>query len=144
MANDVQRLALTTVPSDPGRLCFADEVGIDFPSLRAAVVRIRDGFLGSGADTSPVQAHLTLSPDDARDGREVLLALPVRRTCTRCGGRGETWNDACDACCGLGDALDHRNVSVSVPPGVRDGTRVRLTVHAHALVTHVDVCISVR
>jgi hypothetical protein len=146
MPNDLQRLALESFASDdPGRVCFADEIGIDFPSVRAVVSRMRDGFLASAAADPPLEAHVAISQHDALHGREVVVTLPIRRTCAACGGRGEVWNDACGDCCGLGDALDHRNVHVNVPPGVRDGTRVRLTVGARqARVTHVDLCISVR
>jgi hypothetical protein len=146
MPNDLQRLALeTAAAADPGRLCFADEVGIDFPSVRAAVTRMREGFLASGCGERALDVHISLSCHEARRGREVLVTLPVRRTCAACGGRGEVWNDACSECCGLGDALDYRDVQVGVPPGVRDGTRVRLTVSGRqVLVTRVDLCISVR
>jgi hypothetical protein len=145
MPNDLQRLVPRTAASaDPGRVCFADEIGIDFPSVPAVVGRVRDAFLASAAGERPLEAHIALSMREALGGRDVVVRLPLRRTCGVCGGRGEVWNDACDACCGLGDALDHHDVQVAVPAGVRDGTRVRLTVSARqALATHVELVISV-
>ena len=145
MANDLDRLAPRTAASaQPERVCFSDEIGIDFPSVPDVVGRVRDAFLASVSGERPIEAHVALSMREALGGRDVVVRLPIRRMCAACGGRGEVWNDACDACRGLGDALDHHDVQVAVPPGVRDGTRVRLTVTARqALATHVDLVISV-
>lgn len=145
MSNDLERLAPRTAASAcPERVCFADEIGIDFPSVPAVVGRVRDAFLAAVSGERPYEARITLSIREALGGRDVVVRLPIRRTCVACGGRGEVWNDACDACRGQGDALDHHDVQVAVPPGVRDGTRVRLSVSARqALVTHVDLVISV-
>jgi hypothetical protein len=145
MANDLERLAPRTAPStDPERVCFSDEIGIDFPSVPAVVSRVRDAFLASAASERPFEAHIALSMREALGGRDVVVRLPLRRTCAACGGRGEVWNDACVACSGVGDALDHHDVHVAVPAGVRDGTRVRLTVSARqAVATQVDLVISV-
>jgi hypothetical protein len=146
MPNDLQRLAFGTPQSaDPERVCFSDEIGIDFPSVPAVVGRVCDAFLASAAGRPPLEAHVSLSMLEALRGHAVQVSLPVRRTCPACGGRGEVWNDACEACCGLGDALDHHDVQVAVPAGVRDGTRLRLTVSARqSLSTRVDLLISVR
>ena len=60
-------------------------------------------------------------------GREVVVTIPVRRLCAGCGGRGETWSEPCVACGGAGDALEERALPVAVPPGIRDGARLRIT-----------------
>jgi hypothetical protein len=145
MPNDLERLAPRTAASvQPERVCFSDEIGIDFPSVPAVVGRVRDAFLASVSGERPFEAHVALSMREALGGRDVVVRLPIRRTCATCGGRGEVWNEACDACRGKGEALDHHDVQVVVPPGVRDGTRVRLSVTARqALVTHVELVISV-
>jgi hypothetical protein len=129
--------------ADIGRACFADEAAIDFPSVDAAIGRMRDSFLGH--EERCVQAMIALSSADAARGREVVVTLPVRRTCGACGGRGEIWNDACPTCLGCGDELDAHDVHVSVPAGVRHGTRMKLTINAtHAAVTHLELRIEVR
>jgi hypothetical protein len=146
------------MPNHPGRLyprtahsanedraCFSDEVGIDFPSVAAAVERIQHAFLANGEGEARVEAQVSLTREEASRGRRVLVALPVRRTCAACGGRGETWEDACEVCLGRGESLDVHDLHVSVPPGVRDGTRVRLALSPRqAPITLIELCISVR
>lgn len=107
--------------------CFADEIAIDFPSVRPAVERMRDAFLGE-RDGDLVRAEVSLSPREAMDGRVVPLQLPVRITCPHCGGRGETWTEPCSLCHGTGDSQFYQHVRFSVPPRVADGAFVRFRV----------------
>jgi hypothetical protein len=107
--------------------CFADETAIDFPSVRPAVERMRDAFLGH-REGDCLRAELSLSPREAMDGGLVPLQLPVRVTCPHCGGRGETWTEACSLCRGTGDSVFTQHVRVAIPPGVADGACVRFRV----------------
>jgi len=50
----------------------------------------------------------------------------VERACPTCGGRGQVIADPCTACQGQGRVTKERNLSVSIPAGVEDGTRIRL------------------
>ena len=50
----------------------------------------------------------------------------IERTCPSCQGRGETIDDPCPDCHGQGRVTKERTLSVSIPPGVEDGTRIRL------------------
>jgi molecular chaperone DnaJ len=50
----------------------------------------------------------------------------VERTCPTCQGRGQIIPDPCTACGGQGRVTRERNLSVTIPPGVEDGTRIRL------------------
>lgn len=50
----------------------------------------------------------------------------IERTCPTCGGRGEVIDDPCRACAGQGRVVRERTLSVNVPAGVEDGTRIRL------------------
>jgi molecular chaperone DnaJ len=51
----------------------------------------------------------------------------VERTCPTCGGAGRTIKNPCKICRGAGRVQRERNLNVSVPAGVDDGTRIRLT-----------------
>jgi len=50
----------------------------------------------------------------------------VERTCPNCHGRGELIDDPCPNCSGAGRVSRDRTLSVNVPAGVEDGTRIRL------------------
>jgi len=50
----------------------------------------------------------------------------IERTCPGCQGYGEIIEDACAACGGSGRVTRERTLSVNIPAGVEDGTRIRL------------------
>ena len=50
----------------------------------------------------------------------------IERTCPTCQGRGEVIDDPCTACSGAGRTTKERTLQVNIPPGVEDGTKVRL------------------
>src|SRR5471030_1079652 len=50
----------------------------------------------------------------------------LERTCPACNGRGQVIDDPCPSCAGAGRVTRERMLSVNIPPGVEDGTRIRL------------------
>jgi molecular chaperone DnaJ len=50
----------------------------------------------------------------------------LERTCPACQGRGQMIEDPCAACAGAGRVTRERMLSVNIPSGVEDGTRIRL------------------
>jgi molecular chaperone DnaJ len=50
----------------------------------------------------------------------------IERTCPACQGRGEMIDDPCGSCQGAGRVMKERTLSVDIPAGVEDGTRIRL------------------
>jgi molecular chaperone DnaJ len=56
----------------------------------------------------------------------------IERTCPTCHGRGQTIENPCDKCAGAGRVTRERTLSVNVPAGVEDGTRIRLTSEGEA------------
>ena len=50
----------------------------------------------------------------------------LERTCPICHGRGQVIEDPCPSCTGSGRVTRERTLSVNIPPGVEDGTRIRL------------------
>jgi DnaJ-class molecular chaperone len=122
---------------------FDDEVAIDFPSVHAAVERMRASFVATSNEADHhrrLSAELILSPREAFDGVTVPLDVPVLRICRVCGGRGETWPDRCGSCGGSGEAVGRHPVRLVVPPRVQDGDRFALSVSApYATPTRVEV-----
>jgi len=107
--------------------CFADEVGIDFPSVAPAVDRIRRSFLAH-EHAAALSATIHLSRREAREGALIPLDVSVSSTCDGCGGRGESWTEPCGRCQGSGAELRRHRLQVVVPAGVLDGARVNFTV----------------
>jgi molecular chaperone DnaJ len=50
----------------------------------------------------------------------------IERTCPTCHGRGEVIADPCLECSGAGRVTEVRKLSVNIPAGIEDGTRIRL------------------
>ena len=50
----------------------------------------------------------------------------IERTCPACQGRGEVVDDPCPSCGGVGRVAREKSLSINVPAGVEDGTRIRL------------------
>src|SRR6059058_3855357 len=50
----------------------------------------------------------------------------LERTCPACQGRGQVIDNPCPSCSGSGRLTRERSLSVNIPPGVEDGTRIRL------------------
>ena len=122
----------------------ADEGAIDFPSIAPAIERIRASMVGEDHEW-PLRAEISLSRREAFDGATVPMDVPLRRACPLCGGRGETWMEACRACAGTGESLFHHRVRLSVPPRVAHGARFRFRVSSPlAVPTRVEVHVAVR
>jgi molecular chaperone DnaJ len=50
----------------------------------------------------------------------------LERTCPTCHGRGKVIDNPCASCAGSGRVARERMLSVNIPAGVEDGTRIRL------------------
>ena len=58
--------------------------------------------------------------------RQAQGFFTLERTCPSCQGRGQTIDSPCPSCSGQGRVQKDRSLSVNIPPGVEDGTRIRL------------------
>ena len=82
------------------------------------------GFLIKGRD---VEAELPLTMEEAHHGGPHVFAIEVNEPCQDCNGTGVKAGKTCPACGGRGQQLGRKQVEVKVPPGVRNGTMIRLT-----------------
>ena len=79
---------------------------------------------GSGADP----ASATTCPECKGEGRVRMGEGPVSfmRTCPRCGGAGRISVRPCPTCNGSGRKVTTERLSIRIPPGVDNGSRVRV------------------
>jgi len=80
---------------------------------------------GSGAKTG---TRPRTCPTCAGQGRvrHAQGFFTLERTCPNCQGRGQVIESPCPSCSGSGRVTRERMLSVNIPPGVEDGTRIRL------------------
>jgi molecular chaperone DnaJ len=50
----------------------------------------------------------------------------IERTCPQCHGQGKVIDNPCGDCAGSGRVRKDKKLAVNIPPGVEDGTRIRL------------------
>ena len=80
---------------------------------------------GSGAKpgTQPVTCSMCSGSGRVRAAQGFFS---IERTCPQCQGRGQTIKDPCPKCSGQGRVIEERSLSVNIPAGIEDGTRIRL------------------
>ena len=80
---------------------------------------------GTGAKAGSKPKNCTMCGGAGRV-RQSQGFFTVERTCPTCHGRGQMIEDPCVACSGSGRVMRERTLSVNIPAGVEDGTRIRL------------------
>ncbi|GAH57822.1 unnamed protein product, partial [marine sediment metagenome] len=70
----------------------------------------------------PVEVTL----EEAYHGTARLLSLGVEEPCSSCQGTGQIQNVPCSVCRGAGVVSRVKRLEVKIPPGVREGSRVRI------------------
>ena len=81
------------------------------------------GFRMGGRD---VEAEISLSLEEAHRGGTRSITFEATETCPECGGTGSKDGKACPVCRGSGVVRRPKTLSVTIPPGVRDGSVIRL------------------
>lgn len=67
--------------------------------------------------------------------------ITIRTRCSACDGSGQSAAQRCDSCHGNGTQASHRELTARVPPGTRDGTRLRIPDPFAG--THIDATVHV-
>ena len=86
---------------------------------------------GSGSSSSEKSTSCTTC-NGAGKVRAQQGFFIVERTCGACGGSGEVIKDPCQDCGGEGRKDQNKTLSVKIPAGVEDGSRIRLAKEGEA------------
>ncbi len=73
-----------------------------------------------------IETELSLELEEAYRGGRRSVALEALEVCRVCGGTGVSGDRVCQTCGGQGVIEKPRTLEVQIPPGARDGTRLRL------------------
>src|SRR5580698_10899094 len=79
--------------------------------------------IGAKAGTKPKTCSMCGGQGRVRQAQGFFT---LERTCPGCQGRGQMIEDPCPSCSGSGRVTRDRTLSVNIPQGVEDGTRIRL------------------
>lgn len=79
---------------------------------------------GAKAGTSPTACPACSGQGKIRASQGFFT---IERPCPNCQGRGEVIQNPCEDCHGAGRITKERTLSVNIPAGVEDGTRIRLS-----------------
>ena len=79
---------------------------------------------GARAGTKPVTCTTCQGAGRVRQANGFFQ---VERTCPRCGGNGQMIAEPCGTCHGHGQVRKTRKMSLKIPAGVDDGSRIRLS-----------------
>lgn len=105
----------------------------DFFEQMFGSARGRGGARGFGQDFEEapargqdVEADLMVSLEEALHGATRPISLRRTVPCEKCGGEGEVTGRVCGACNGSGGVAKVETYQFRVPPGVREGQKLRL------------------
>jgi molecular chaperone DnaJ len=94
-----------------------------------------------GGDGAEPGTEVTTCPTCGGAGRLQQISRSVfgefvrTQTCPTCGGSGRKIETPCSVCQGAGRVLEERRIEVTIPPGIHDGQRIRLSGEGHAGLT---------
>ncbi|HHW45168.1 DnaJ domain-containing protein [Desulfofundulus thermobenzoicus] len=86
----------------------------------------RTGFRTGPLRGEDVEARLELTLEEAYRGGEKTIQISQREICPECGGSGSRGRGFCPACAGTGVREGEKTLAVKIPPGVHEGSRIRL------------------
>ncbi|PWS38521.1 molecular chaperone DnaJ [Falsiroseomonas bella] len=97
-------------------------------TIRISTTVACEACKGTGAEGAAAQAAATCGTcGGSGKVRAQQGFFLIERTCPTCGGSGRTIKNPCKVCAGQGRVQRDRTLSVTIPAGVEDGTRIRLT-----------------
>jgi molecular chaperone DnaJ len=73
-----------------------------------------------------IEHPVDVTLEEAYQGTKRVMQLQAEEACPTCGGTGRAGRARCTVCGGAGRLLKPRRLEVKIPPGVGDGSKVRI------------------
>ncbi|MBV8748262.1 MAG: DnaJ domain-containing protein [Candidatus Eremiobacteraeota bacterium] len=106
---------------------FSDFFDMFFSGIGRRPTAGPSGFSNPPQRGEDLESTIELSLHDAFEGGKKSVTLQVEDICQRCHGTGTDRNRICTQCHGTGRVRETKRFDVTIPRGVRDGQRIRLT-----------------
>ncbi len=97
------------------------------PGQRPGAPRSGPGPSAGTQRGEDLETTLDLTLAESYAGGTKNVALQVDDLCAKCGGTGTERNRVCAQCGGVGRVMQTKRFDVTIPKGVREGQRIRLT-----------------
>lgn len=84
------------------------------------------GFRRGKVKGEDLESEIGLTIEEAYRGAVKGIAVSGSRICPACGGTAISGDSFCPQCGGIGSIATEKTLEVKIPPGVREGSRIRL------------------
>lgn len=111
-------------PQGNGASGFSDFFDMFFSGIGRRPAGAPTGLGERGQD---LETTIDLTLAEAYEGGKKSVSLQLEDRCPRCGGTGTTGKGICPQCHGTGRSIETKRFDVTIPKGVREGQRIRLT-----------------
>ena len=81
---------------------------------------------GRTRESLDIETPVEVTLEEAYQGTSRLMSLEAQTPCSTCQGTGRIRNVACSICRGTGLVITLKRIEVQIPPGVTNGSRVRI------------------
>jgi len=89
---------------------------------------LNTGFRAAGTPQrgQDIYSPIELTLEEAYRGKKRIIQLQELALCTACGGNGRVGKRTCSICHGSGKIDSLKRLEVKIPPGVKDGSKIRI------------------
>jgi len=105
---------------------FSDFFNLVFGSQQSATGRVRQATARPRRGDD-LEAPTTITMEESATGAQRRLTVRSPGVCTMCNGSGEVRGGMCPRCDGAGTIETMKELEVTIPKGVRTGSRVRIS-----------------
>lgn len=92
---------------------------------------VKDNTLKNIKKINHIEKTITISLEEAFNGVQKQISLPIEENCKSCEGTGIVNHKSCPNCKGKGVISDNKNITIKIPSGVSQGSRLSIKGEGH-------------